>query len=360
MTTQEIEATKQRLLKEWEASEAETKRRLIAIARRTRRTISDVIITQSAKAAAEGTPTLADMRQPASMDERDEFYYRERILKSAHPEHAEHIDETARDTGADRGSVLIGLIAIALLAGAYDTADEINGSTEARTRSAAITWRDLIANDAKERAEKKTETEKRTEEPKSAPANAAPAPATPAETPAAPTPPAKAEDHLDRLLRESPVKGVKNVTTYESVEKTADKLTAKAEEIIKRGYAQGRPYREIAKEVADICEDVELKDAYRLVYTTGTYMFNESQAMEFEEAGFEEYDFVTAGDNKVCNECLDIEGAGPYKFAERETGVNFPPIHPWCRCTHTVVIPRGYLGVDTGPDEEREAWRRSR
>lgn len=350
MTTQEIETTKQRLLKEWEASEAETKRRLIAIARRTRRTVSDIIITQSAKAAAEGTPTLADMRQPASMDERDEFYYRERILKSAHPEHAEHIDETARDTGADRGSILIGLISIALLTGAYDAADEINSSTEARTRSAATTWRDLIANDAKER----------TEEPKSAPAPAAPAPATPAETPAAPTPPAKAEDHLDRLLRESPVKGVKNVTTYESVEKTADKLTAKAEEVIKRGYAQGRPYREIAKEVADICEDVELKDAYRLVYTTGTHMFNESQAREFEEAGFEEYDFVTAGDNKVCNECLDIESAGPYKFAERETGVNFPPIHPWCRCTHAAVIPRGYLGVDTGPDEEREAWRRSR
>lgn len=348
MTTQEIEETKQRLLKEWEASEAETKRRLIAIARRTRRTVSDIIITQSAKAAAEGTPTLADMRQPASMDERDEFYYRERILKSAHPEHAEHIDETARDAGTDRGSILVGLIAIALLTGAYDTADEINGSTEARTRSAATTWRDLIARDAKEQAEKKTETEKRTEEPKSAPA------------PAAPAPPAKAEDHLDRLLRESPVKGVKNVTTYESVEKTADKLTAKAEEIIKRGYAQGRPYREIAKEVADICEDVELKDAYRLVYTTGTYMFNESQAREFEEAGFEEYDFVTAGDNKVCTECLDIESAGPYKFAERETGVNFPPIHPWCRCTHAVVIPRGYLGVDTGPDEEREAWRRSR
>ena len=348
MTTQEIEETKQRLLKEWEASEAETKRRLIAIARRTRRTVSYIIITQSAKAAAEGTPTLADMRQPASMDERDEFYYRERILKSAHPEHAEHIDETARDAGTDRGSILVGLIAIALLTGAYDTADEINGSTEARTRSAATTWRDLIARDAKEQAEKKTETEKRTEEPKSAPA------------PAAPAPPAKAEDHLDRLLRESPVKGVKNVTTYESVEKTADKLTAKAEEIIKRGYAQGRPYREIAKEVADICEDVELKDAYRLVYTTGTYMFNESQAREFEEAGFEEYDFVTAGDNKVCTECLDIESAGPYKFAERETGVNFPPIHPWCRCTHAVVIPRGYLGVDTGPDEEREAWRRSR
>ena len=49
------------------------------------------------------------------------------------------------------------------------------------------------------------------------------------------------------------------------------------------------------------------------------------------------YEIATAGDTRVCPVCEGLEGQ-VFRFADRMPGTNFPPLHPWCRCTFTVHV----------------------
>ena len=72
--------------------------------------------------------------------------------------------------------------------------------------------------------------------------------------------------------------------------------------------------------------------ARRLVRTELSYIQNKSAMDMYEEAGYTYYQFVNAGDDEVCDgECAELNGQ-IFPMSEAEAGVNFPPIHPNCRC----------------------------
>ena len=48
------------------------------------------------------------------------------------------------------------------------------------------------------------------------------------------------------------------------------------------------------------------------------------------DAGYEMYEFITAHDDRTCDECSTLDGQVFY-FRDAEEGVNFPPMHPNCR-----------------------------
>lgn len=52
---------------------------------------------------------------------------------------------------------------------------------------------------------------------------------------------------------------------------------------------------------------------------------------------FEQYKVSTAADGKVCSKCADISHQVFY-IKDRTPGVNFPPLHPWCRCTFEIYV----------------------
>lgn len=56
--------------------------------------------------------------------------------------------------------------------------------------------------------------------------------------------------------------------------------------------------------------------------------------------GVDQVEFITAGDQRVCQQCADIEADNPYSLLDCPV----PAIHPSCRCTVAAVIP---LGRDT-------------
>ena len=62
----------------------------------------------------------------------------------------------------------------------------------------------------------------------------------------------------------------------------------------------------------------------------------ESSAKPFEE-DFESYRLSTVGDGKVCSKCNGT-AENVFRFADRQAGVNFPPMHPMCRCTFEIVV----------------------
>lgn len=72
--------------------------------------------------------------------------------------------------------------------------------------------------------------------------------------------------------------------------------------------------------------------ARRLVRTELSYIQNKSAMDMYEEAGYTYYEFFNAGDSDVCDgECEELNGK-IFAMSEAQIGVNFPPIHPNCRC----------------------------
>lgn len=122
----------------------------------------------------------------------------------------------------------------------------------------------------------------------------------------------------------------------ERIWQNAEKLAEYLNSDISQGFARGNSYERLSQQVRSRFINVSKNDAYRLIYTEGTYVMNEAQAKVFEE-DFEEYEYLTAGDGKVCSTCSALRGKR-FKFSQREPGSNFPPMHPWCRCHFNPVV----------------------
>lgn len=106
--------------------------------------------------------------------------------------------------------------------------------------------------------------------------------------------------------------------------------------MIYKGLIRGERYEQIAQDIADRMTKIPVKDAYKLVYTEGTHAFNETTAQAAAAFGYSEYIFESVGDGRVCGDCRGLDGQ-IFHLAEREPGVNFPPIHTSCRCSIEVV-----------------------
>lgn len=112
------------------------------------------------------------------------------------------------------------------------------------------------------------------------------------------------------------------------------KLAAYLSDDFAKMIARGVAYDKIARDMTERFEDVSVRNAKRLVFTEGTFLFNETQARVHEQE-FDLYTVETVHDNKTCENCKDIQSASkaePFSYEDRKPGVNFPPMHPWCRC----------------------------
>lgn len=114
------------------------------------------------------------------------------------------------------------------------------------------------------------------------------------------------------------------------------KLAETLNQQIAQGFARGDSYERLTKQLQDRFKRVNKRDAYRLIYTEGTYVMAESSMQPFTQ-DFQKYRIVTAEDNRVCPVCSGISSE-VFEIEDRQPGTNFPPFHPYCRCTFTVVV----------------------
>ncbi|MEE1396781.1 minor capsid protein [Ruminococcus sp.] len=105
------------------------------------------------------------------------------------------------------------------------------------------------------------------------------------------------------------------------------------------GVIRGEDYHQLARQIREKFTQVSQKNAERLTFTEDTYLSNEAAMLAFaQEASYTEYEFVCTGDAESCDICKSLSGER-FKIAERTPGANFPPMHPWCRCFFTPVVP---------------------
>lgn len=103
-----------------------------------------------------------------------------------------------------------------------------------------------------------------------------------------------------------------------------------------QGFARGDSYERLTRQLQRRFGDVNRRDAYRLVYTEGTYVMAESSIQPFTE-DFAQYKVSPVLDGKTCPICREI-AEQVFEIEDRKPGVNFPPFHPWCRCSFEIVV----------------------
>lgn len=105
---------------------------------------------------------------------------------------------------------------------------------------------------------------------------------------------------------------------------------------IAQGFARGDSYDKLVRNLRQRFRNVNRKNAYRLVFTEGTYVMAESSMQPFIQ-DFDKYRTSPVLDGKTCSICRNMRHQ-VFLISERQPGVNFPPFHPWCRCTFTIEV----------------------
>lgn len=107
------------------------------------------------------------------------------------------------------------------------------------------------------------------------------------------------------------------------------------------GVKRGESYDRLIKKMMNRFQEVSKSSAKRLVATEASYMLNESSMSVFAKE-FDEYKYNAILDSKTSKLCRKLDGE-VYKISERKAGKNFPPMHPNCRSSFTIVIPDDWM-----------------
>lgn len=93
----------------------------------------------------------------------------------------------------------------------------------------------------------------------------------------------------------------------------------------------GRSTRATAQAIAERFE-VGKGKARRLVRTESAFFHNQMELLSYEDAEITKYKFVAVLDKRTSHICQQHDNK-VYNTDEAVSGVNYPPLHPWCRST---------------------------
>ena len=113
--------------------------------------------------------------------------------------------------------------------------------------------------------------------------------------------------------------------------KDKNNLVKNLEHTLTQGIAMGHNPRKIAESI-----ERNTKTSYnaceRLARTEVLHFFNEATYQAYKEHGVQEYMFIASLDERTCPICGGLDGK-VFRLSERVEGVNYPVIHPNCRCS---------------------------
>lgn len=107
---------------------------------------------------------------------------------------------------------------------------------------------------------------------------------------------------------------------------------------IANGLIRGEDYKTMSRILQQKFENTSQKQAERLVFTEDTCLSNEAKIRPFERnAAYTHYEYLCVEDHRTCETCRALSGQ-TFEISKRNAGLNFPPMHPWCRCTVMPVV----------------------
>lgn len=142
---------------------------------------------------------------------------------------------------------------------------------------------------------------------------------------------------------------VKNENYSDRVWNNRARVTEFLQNDFKNGVIRGDNYQKMGKILKDRFQKQSNFNIRRLVYTEGTFVQNQSMSRSFEDAGYISYFYDAILDDRTTEECESLHGE-EFLFADKVAGVNFPPLHSFCRSSFKVnTRNKRDLGIE---DEE--------
>lgn len=116
-----------------------------------------------------------------------------------------------------------------------------------------------------------------------------------------------------------------------------------------RGTVLGHSHQQVFKMMRQRIKDVEDYQLHRLVITEMGHIAEVATADAYKEEGVEKYQYLATLESHTCEECAHLDGQ-IFDLKDRKDGVNYPLIHPYCRCTTVPYIE--------GLPDKRTRWSR--
>ena len=131
------------------------------------------------------------------------------------------------------------------------------------------------------------------------------------------------------------------------------------------GIMAGKSEQHMADDIMNRC-GVGAFEARRLVRTETTCVANMAELYGYKELDIDEYEFSACLDSRTSDLCRELDGK-VFKRNSAQTGVNLPPMHPFCRSTTLPVLPSeedldkelAGLGDEIGADVYFDEWERN-
>ena len=122
----------------------------------------------------------------------------------------------------------------------------------------------------------------------------------------------------------------------DSIWSNKELLFEKLDKQIIQTISLGQSKDEAVKVIKDVM-NTGFANADRLVRTEALFFINQAQKDSYIQAGYTQYRFMAAKDERTCKDCMSRDGK-IYNFAEAIVGVNFPPTHPNSRSTIVPIL----------------------
>lgn len=130
--------------------------------------------------------------------------------------------------------------------------------------------------------------------------------------------------------------------------KQKDHMLQQLNESITTMLIQGRNPMSLSSDFSKKFDTKEF-EAYRLLHTEGSFMMEQGTLAAYKEDGVKKYQILATLDNKTSDICRDADG-DIYSVDKAVTGLNYPPLHVFCRST---TVP--YYDEQDISDETRTA-----
>jgi SPP1 gp7 family putative phage head morphogenesis protein len=141
------------------------------------------------------------------------------------------------------------------------------------------------------------------------------------------------DKQIESVMRQSWSGGHYSKRVWNNTRVVADRIR----DTIEKNMITGKSWRRCLNAVEDQALIDSNYAASRIMRTETAYVANEMEALAYEEVGLEEYQYVATLDARTSTICQELDGK-KFKLKDRETGKNYPPMHPHCRSTTVAVI----------------------
>jgi len=138
---------------------------------------------------------------------------------------------------------------------------------------------------------------------------------------------------LSQLIR-TPVAGTTFTQTYTL---NRNKLAADVNRILRDGMIKGLSNKDMTKQLESKM-GTDSKNASRIIRTELNNVYNQSNLSGYEASGVaNRYEYIATLDNRTSEQCQELDGEN-FAISEAVPGVNFPPVHPNCRSTTSIML----------------------